>query len=386
MQQLRVALIGAGFMGRAHTSAYHVARLGRDLAAELVPGVVIDADGELARAFAEQFGWPESGTDWRSVLDREDIDVVDICTPPQFHAELARAAIAAGKHVFCEKPITNDIGEAVDLAATASAAGVIAQVGLNYRHTPAVGLARQLLTSGTLGRPTQVRVSYLQDTGFGAAADRWRASRSTGGSGTAGDIGSHAIDLAEFLCGDIVRVAALLRSRATDGSGWLPESQRLDGDLIDDAGVWIAEFAEGAIGSFSVSSFSSGSKNRLALSLDAEQGALAFDWNNRDVLDVSSTSDPPDRSGFRSIATNDQHPDGIWRVAGLGTGYLEVSAVQFQKFVRAITGDLTGAVDPLAVGPDFAAAAHVQQVVGAVADAAAGGGWVDVPARDAVPA
>jgi predicted dehydrogenase len=373
VKELRVALVGAGFMGRAHSLAFGVTRLAGDLEAHLIPVVVADADRGLAESFARQFGWPESTDDWAAAIRRDDIDVVDICTPPQFHEEIALAAIAAGKSVFCEKPITNDSAQAISMAQAAAAAGVTAQVGFNYRHTPALGFARKLVDEGALGTVMHVRGSYLQDTGFGADPGRWRATKKTGGSGTVGDIGSHVIDIAESLCGDVVRVAARMRSGAVDG-GWQPEAIRLEDGLIDDAGVWIAEFSSGVIGSFSVSSFSSGSKNRVSLQLDGSQGAVEFGWNDREILNVSYSSDPADQSGFRSISTNDKHPDGGWRLAGLGTGYLDVSAVQFQKFIRSITSGVKH-------GPDFFDAAHVQQVVEAITDAAASDSWVDVPRR-----
>jgi predicted dehydrogenase len=373
VKELRVALVGAGFMGRAHSLAFGVAHLAVDLEAHLVPVVVADANGELAASFAQQFGWPESSDDWQAAIRRDDIDVVDICTPPQFHEEIALAAIAAGKSVFCEKPITNNSAEAIAMAQAAAAAGVVAQVGFNYRHTPALGFARKLVEGGELGSVMHVRGSYLQDTGFGADPGRWRATKKRGGSGTVGDIGSHVIDIAESVCGDVVRVAARMRSADVNG-GWMSEATRRNDELIDDAGVWIAEFASGVIGSFSVSSFSSGSKNRISLQVDGSKGAVEFGWNERDILKVSYTKDPSDHSGFRAISTNDQHPDGGWRLAGLGTGYLDVSAVQFQKFIRSIT---SGAKQ----GPNFFDAAHVQQVVEAISEAAESDAWVDVPRR-----
>ncbi|TPX03347.1 Gfo/Idh/MocA family oxidoreductase, partial [Schumannella luteola] len=249
MKELKVALIGAGFMGRAHSLAYALAPIASPLGATIVKQVLVDANAELAAGAAEQLGWAESGTDWREVVSRDDIDIVDICTPPQFHAEIALAAIEAGKHVFCEKPITNDPDEARAIVAAAARAGVVTQVGYNYRHTPAVAFAKKLLDEGRLGTPLQFRAQYAQEVGFWADPNRWRALKATGGSGTVGDIGSHIIDIAEHLFGDIVRVAA--RARSYGGDGWRAESERLDGDLIDDAAVWLAEFANGAIGTFS---------------------------------------------------------------------------------------------------------------------------------------
>ncbi|WP_354501191.1 Gfo/Idh/MocA family oxidoreductase [Mycetocola sp. 2940] len=375
MKNLNVALIGGGFMGRAHSLAYALAPIASDIGATVVRKVLVDVDEVVAAASAAQLGWEESATDWRQVIARDDIDIVDICTPPQLHQEIALAAIAAGKHVFCEKPITNSSDEGEVMAEAARAAGVVAQVGFNYRHTPAITFTKNLLDDGALGVPLQFRASYLQETGFTADPNRWRATKATGGSGTAGDIGSHIVDIGEYLLGDITRVCALLRSKG-DGtqSGWVPDAERVDGDLIDDGGVWLAQFASGAIGTFAVSSFASGRKNRVYFELDGSKGATQFDWNRREEFTVSYVDEAADHRGFRTIHTNSEHPDGFWKLAGLGTGYVEVSAIQFQKFVRAIT---TGETPQ----PSFTDAVHVQRVIDAVALSAETGAWVDVPAK-----
>lgn len=377
MKELKVGLIGGGFMGKAHSMAYAVAPLAEDLGAVVIRQVVVDTNPDVARASAAQLGWAEHATDWREVVSREDIDIVDICTPPQFHQEIALAALAAGKHVFCEKPITNTADEAETMAAAAQASGLVAQVGFNYRHTPAIAFTKQLLDAGKLGTPLQFRASYLQEVGFGWSAqpDRWRARKSTGGSGTLGDIGSHVIDLGEYLLGDIVRVCGLLRSKGQGAEeGWLPEHERLDQDLIDDGAVWIAQFASGAIGTFAAHSYASGRKNRVYFELDGTKGATQFDWNSKEEFQVSYVDEPADHQGFRRIHTSSQHPDGFWKLAGLGLGYVEVSAIQFQKFVRAIVGGSGSA-------PSFTDAAHVQRVVDAVTESARTGEWVEVKPR-----
>lgn len=375
MRELRVALIGGGFMGRAHSLAYALAPIAQDLGATIVKEVLVDATPELAAGFAAELGWRSSSSDWREVLARDDIDIVDICTPPQFHEEIALAAIAAGKHVFCEKPITNDSASGLRMWQAARDAGVVTQVGFNYRHTPAIAYTKQLLDEGRLGVPLEIRASYLQETGFFADPNRWRAQKGTGGSGMIGDIGSHIIDISQYLFGDITKVAARVRSKsAGPDSGWLPEQDRTGGDLVDDAGVWVAEFASGAIGSFSVNSFSSGRKNRVHFEFDASKASVDFNWNDREIFKVSYVDEDRDHQGFRTIHTNSEHPDGWWRLAGLGTGYLEISAIQFQKFVKAIlAGELAQ--------PNFGTAAHVQQVVEAILEAATSDSWVDVPAR-----
>jgi len=375
VRELGVAIIGGGFMGQAHSLAYAVAPISAELGATVRRAVLVDNDPAVAESAAARLGWDEWATDWREVIGRDDIDIVDICTPPQLHEEIALAAIAAGKHVFCEKPITNLSAEARVMVDAAREAGVVTQVGFNYRHTPAVAFARRLLDEGRLGVPLQFRGTYLQETGFyNTDPNRWRARKSTGGSGASGDIGSHVVDVSEYLLGDIVRVSALLRSKAAGAdSGWRDDGERVGEDLIDDGGAWICEFASGAIGTFAASSYASGRKNRLFFELDASRGAVEFDWNSREEFRVSYVDEDSDHRGFRTVHTNTEHPDGWWRLAGLGMGYVEVSAIQFQKFVRAIVqGDD-------AMRPTFVHALHVQQVMDAVAESARTGSWVDVP-------
>lgn len=375
MQVKGVALIGAGFMGKAHSLAYAIAPIALDAGVRLEPRVLVDAAPGVAERQAAALGWPGHAEDWRAVLERDDVDVIDICTPPQLHEEIALAAIAAGKHVFCEKPIANSVAEAARMADAAAERGVVAQVGFNYRHTSAFAFGAQLLREGRLGAPLQLRASYLQETAFTASPDRWRARRATGGSGMVGDIGSHVIDMAQLLLGDIVRVAARMRAQPGE-DGWGPEVRRTGDDLVDDAGVWVAEFAGGALGSFAINSFASGHKNHIRVELDATRGALEFDWNSREQLRISSVDDPVDQQGFRTVHTSDVHPDGWWRMGGLGTGYSDVMAVQFHRFARAIaTGEQPS--------PSFDDALQVQRVVAAIAAAAEGDGWVDVEPRSA---
>lgn len=375
MTELKVALIGGGFMGKAHSLAYALAPIGDDIGANVVKQVLVDVDEDVAKRQAKELGWAEYATDWRKVIERDDIDIIDVCTPPQFHAEIAIAAAEAGKHVFVEKPITNDSEEAARMAEVVARTGVKSQVGFNYRHAPAVEYTKQLLTAGKLGRPLLYRSTYLQGAGPNRAAaagpEPWRAKKATGGSGTVGDIGSHIIDSAEYLFGDITRVAARARSGDWD-EGWYSEERRVGEDLVDRAAVWVAEFSNGTIGTFAVSGMASGRHNRVHWELDATKAAVEFVWNNLEEFRVSYVDEEPDHRGFRTIYTTNQHPNGWWSLPGIGTGYVDVSAIQFQKFVRRILGN----EQPV---PTFDTALHVQQVVEAVYKAAETDGWVDVP-------
>lgn len=363
-------------MGKAHSNALMVAPLIEPLGVTVVKEVLVDIDAESAARSADELGWRSSSSDWQKVISRADIDIVDICTPPQFHREIALAAIAAGKHVFCEKPIANSSEEAYEMAEAAERAGVVAQLGFNYRHTPAIEYAKQLLEAGELGDPLQFRACFLQDGGFISNPNRWRARRSTGGSGAVGDVGSHILDIAEYLFGDIVRVNAQLRT-FTNGR-WMPDDEVAEQDALDDVGIWMAQFSNGALGTFEVSTVASGRKNHLAFSFDATKAALEFDWNYREEFRLSRVDDPADQQGFKTIRTFDIHPDGWWKLAGLGTGYTEISAIQFKKFLRSI-------VDGAPVAADFRRGARIQQIVETVVRSAQQESWQTVPVREASP-
>jgi len=362
-------------MGKAHSLAMSVAGIAAELGVSIEKEVLVDVTPDVAAAAASRLGWNSSSDSWRQTLRREDIDVVDICTPPHMHKEIATAAISSGKHVFCEKPITNSSAEAQAMVDAADRAGVTTQVGFNYRHTPAIAFTKKLIEDGRLGVPLQFRASFLQAANFNADPKRWRASKLTGGSGTVGDVGSHLVDIAEYLFGDIARVAARVRAKAPVAEdGWVDERERVEQDLVDNAGVWLAEFENGAIGNFAVNSYSSGRQNRLYFELDTSQGAVEFDWNAREEFRVSYVAEPDDHKGFRTIHTNSQHPNGWWRLAGLGTGYVEIMAIEFQEFFRAIASGTQAE-------PNFATGLRVQTVIEAVNAAAATGQWVDVPPR-----
>jgi len=372
MTELRVALIGgAGFMGNAHSHAYALASIDSGLGVSLRRAVLVDTDADRAVEAATRLGWDEGATDWRAVVERPDIDIVDIVTPPNSHEEIAVAAIAAGKHVLCEKPIANDAAAAQRMWDAARAAGVVTQVAHNYRHAPAIGYIRELLDEGILGDPLQFRISYMFEGGFSDQASGWRGARSTGGSGMSGDLGSHIIDLAMYLLGDIRRVSGRIVRK-----GAILRGSRLSGsEELDDAGLFLAEFAGGGLGSFAFGIQSWRNYNHLAFELDATKGAVAFDWNRRDQLQLALGTDVGREAGSRTIHLGPKHPDPWWGMTGLGTGYIEPGATQLRKFARAI-------VEGGVAHPNFGEGVHIQAVVDAVVTSNDTGRWVDVPPRD----
>ncbi|MFI7131370.1 Gfo/Idh/MocA family protein [Nonomuraea sp. NPDC050153] len=374
MTEIRVAIVGgAGFMGFAHSLGWAVAPIAADPGAGIRKVVLVEADDERAATAAKRLGWEEWSTDWREVVARDDIDVIDIVTPPASHAEIAIAAIEAGKHVLVEKPISNDLAEADAMAAAAAASTVVNQVSFNYRHAPAITFVKRMLEDGTLGHPLQFRTHYTQDGSIlGRVLSGWRAQKGAGGSGVTGDIGSHLIDMASYLVGDIEQVNAILGAKnPAENSSWLSDNDRREGGHLDDAALWMVTFDNGAIGSFAATMYASGRKNRMFFELECTGGTVQFDWNRSDEIQLSLVNDPPEQQGFRTIIVNEHHQDVWWPIAGMGSGYIDDHALQLQKFVRAIVEGRPGS-------PDFADATRTQRVIAAVIQSADSHRWVTV--------
>jgi len=370
---LRVAQIGTAFMGRAHSQAWLTA--GRFFDLPLAPElrVLVGTDPARTAETAARFGWAESSTDWRAVIARDDIDLVDICTPGDTHAEIAIAALAAGKHVLCEKPLANSVEEAERMtaaAATAAANGIVAMCGFTYRRTPALALARQLVADGRLGTIRQVRAQYLQDWLSDPESPlTWRMDREKAGSGALGDIAAHSIDTAQWLTGgSIASVSAILRTfvdERPDASG------RGRGRVtVDDAAAFTATFAggaaDGALGVFEATRMALGRRNAHRVELSGDQGSIAFDFERMNELEFYDAGDPDGLQGFRRIqVTEGSHPyTGSWWPAGHGLGYEHLFTHQVVDLVRAIAGEQP-------VAPTFADGLGVQRVLAAIESSAA---------------
>jgi predicted dehydrogenase len=375
---LRVAQIGTGFMGRAHSQAWATAAKFFDLPRSPKLSVLVGTDAARTAEAAERFGWAASSTDWRAVIARDDIDVVDICSPGNTHGEIAIAALAAGKHVLCEKPLANSVEEAelmVDAAVAAPAQ--IAMCGFSYRRTPALALARQLVAQGRIGEIRHVRAQYLQDwLSDPDAALTWRLDRALAGSGALGDIAAHSIDTAQWLTGDaIVDVSAILRTFVTErpaasgtsGLGGTAAASASRGAVtVDDAVAFTATFGHGALGVFEATRAALGRRNANRIELNGDRGSIAFDFERMNELEFYDAADPAGLQGFRRIqATEPEHPyAGRWWPAGHGLGYEHVFTHQVVDFVLAIAGEI----------PDdstFASALGVQRVLAAVEASAA---------------
>ena len=380
--ELGIGMVGYAFMGAAHSQAWRTAPAFFDLPMHprlrAICGRNEDAAGDVAR----RFGWESVETDWRALLTREDIDVIDICTPGNTHAEIAIAALEAGKHVLCEKPLANTVAEAEAMAAAATEAakhGVRAMVGFTYRRTPAVAYARQLVASGRIGTIRHVRGQYLQDW----LSDEntplsWRLDKSLAGSGALGDIGAHIIDMAQFVTGSsIISVNGLMetfvKTRPIAGeSATLGGTSSADAErgpvTVDDAAAFTARFADGAIGVFEATRFATGRKNALRLEINGTRGSIAFDFEDMNVLELFDATEDSAVSGFRRIqVTEASHPYiAAWWPPGHGLGYEH----GFTHQVVDLVTDIAKGADP---APSFADGLAVQRVLAAVEASAADG-------------
>ncbi|MDR6687711.1 putative dehydrogenase [Arthrobacter sp. 1088] len=373
MTSLRVAMIGYGFMGAAHSQGWRTAPRVFDLPADAEMAVIVGRDAAAVAKAASKWGWAESATDWREVIARDDIDVVDIVTPGDSHAEIAIAALDAGKHVLCEKPLANTVAEAEAMAAAAeraAARGVKAMVGFTYRRVPAVTFLRQLIAEGVVGRIAHVRASYRQDWLVDPDMPlAWRLQKEHAGSGALGDIGAHAIDLVEFVTGmDVEQVSGVLdtivkqRPLLGSGSGLSGKAAAGYGQVtVDDIAIFTGRLASGALASFEATRFATGRKNALAIEISGDKGALAFDLEDLNSIQFYDRTAPADQQGFRKIlVTEPVHPYvAAWWPAGHMLGYEHGFSHQVKDLVEGIVRN----TDP---HPTFADGLRVQRVLDAV--------------------
>ncbi|GAA1541480.1 putative dehydrogenase [Microbacterium ginsengiterrae] len=377
---LRVAIIGTGFMGRMHAHAWRTAP--RFFELDPSPEVVVLAGSDASRAAsaATEFGIPSSSDDWRAVIARDDIDVIDICTPGHTHTEIALAALAAGKHVLCEKPLANSAEDADRMAAAAEGAaadGTVAMCGFSYRRTPALSLARRLIEDGRIGRIRHVRAQYLQDwLSDEDAPYTWRLDRELAGSGALGDIGAHSIDTAQWLAGSLITGVSATTRTFVETRPRMDERVGLGGRgdtaaprervTVDDAAAFTAAFADGALGVFEATRMASGHRNANRIEINGDRGSIAFDFSFMNELQFHDALAPSGEQGFRRIdATEPEHPyAGAWWPPGHGLGYEHLFTHQVVDFVRAIAGGGDA-------HPSFAEAAQVQHVLEAIERSAA---------------
>lgn len=374
---LGVGMIGYAFMGAAHSHAWRSAGRFFDLPMTVSMSVLCGRTRDAVAAAAARMGWASYETDWKEVIDRDDVQLVDVCTPGSSHAEIAVTALEAGKHVLCEKPLANTVEEAramVRAADHAQASGVRSMVGFNYRRLPATTFARQLIAEGRLGEIRHVRAQYLQDWIVDPEFPLvWRLRREEAGSGALGDIGAHIVDLTQYLTGQrITGVCGLAEtfvrerplpaasSGLTASAGTVGTAPR--GEVtVDDATLFLARFDGGAMASFEATRVATGRKNALRLEVNGERGSLAFDLERLDELQLYDAEEPSTTQGFRRIlVTEPDHPYiGAWWPPGHVLGYEHSFTHEMKDLVEAIAAE----EDPL---PSFRDGLRVQLVLDAV--------------------
>lgn len=354
MKKLNIGLVGAGFMGKAHVVGYsNMPKLFWPAPAMPVLKTVCDIVPEIAQEAKERFGFAQCCTDWKEMIQDPEIDVVSICTPNNVHAPIAIAALEAGKHVICEKPIASTMEDAKAMAETAekaAAKGIISMNAYQYRRVPALVLAKKFLDEGALGEVLNIRCTYLQS--WSADPDSplsWRFQKEIAGAGTLGDIASHVIDIAQYLGGDIEEVVSMMKTYITErpvqeGGVDLLGTVKLNADAprkavdVDDEDSFLMKFKSGAVGSIEATRNAWGRNNFITMELHGTLGTVCFNYERLNELQVCFAKDPDDRRGFKTIYTGPAHfyGEATWNIPGMNIGYGELKAIEMYDFITAV--------------------------------------------------
>ncbi len=381
---LRVGMIGYGFMGRAHSNAYAQVNHFFDLGHQVVRQACCARNEEKIKAFAEKWGYASYETDWRRLIERDDIDLIDIGSPNNTHLEIATAAAEAGKMVLCEKPLAMNAEEGQKMVEAVERAGVPNMVWYNYRRVPAISLARQIVDEGRIGRPFHYRATYLQDWTIAEDVPQggpalWRLDVNVAGSGVTGDLLAHSIDTAEWLNGPIRRVSAHTETFVKERTH--VETGKKEPVGIDDACMFLAVFENGSIGTFESTRYARGRKNYNTFELNGERGSVFFDLEDPHILQYFRYADPETGrkiedhlTGWQRIhVTNSEHPYmDHWWVPGCTIGYEHT-------FINALADFIEALDEGKPVQPDFRTALHTQRVCDAVLESSRTGQWVEIP-------
>lgn len=351
MKELNIGLVGYKFMGKAHSNAY--ARLGMffDCSSKVNMKAICGRDPGWVAQSAKKFGWESYETSWKTLIERSDIDIIDITAPSNAHKDIAIAAAAAGKHVFCEKPLALALYDAREMLEAAEKNKIKHQIGFNYRFAPAVLLAKKMIEDGKIGTIRHVRASYLQDYIIDPEFPLvWRLQKDVCGSGSLGDLGAHFIDLSRFLAGDIKSVMGMQKTfikkrpiveRMEGLSAKATESAEYGDVEVDDGTVFVTEFENGALGTFEATRFAAGHKNDLAIEINGDKGSLKFVFERMNELQYFSMDDEAGLQGFRLIqASEGIHPYMYaWWPTGHVIGYEHTFVHEMYEFIQSISND-----------------------------------------------
>lgn len=349
MKKLNAALIGYKFMGRAHSNAFRQVNHFFDADALIVPRVLCGRDEKAVSAAADKFGFESYATDWKELMKRDDIDFVDITAPSNAHMEMALMAAEEKKNIFCEKPLAMTSVEAKQMWKAADKAGIVHQVGFNYRFVPAIQLAKKLINEGKLGEIYHFRGLYLQDWILDPDFPLvWRLDKNVAGSGSHGDINAHIIDLARYLVGDFKKVMGMQKTfikkrpivESMDGLSASGTGSGMMGDVtVDDASIFMTEFKNGALGTFEATRFAAGNRNGMSFEINGSKGSIRFYFQQMNELQYYNAEDPSNQQGFKTISVTEAEHNyvGAWWPPGHIIGYEHTFVHEMYEFVQAIS-------------------------------------------------
>jgi predicted dehydrogenase len=373
---LRIGMVGYGFMGRAHSNAYNRVSNFFDVPYEPVLQAVCARNPEKARAFADMWGYASVESDWRKLVERSDIDAIDICTPNNLHHDIAIASARAGKMILCEKPLSMNTAEGQEMVDAVEKAGVANTVWYNYRRVPAVTLAKQLVDSGRLGRIFHYRANFLQDWTISAdlpqgGAGLWRIDARVAGSGVTGDLLAHCIDTALWLNGPIDKVTAMTETFIKERRH--TESNKVEPVEIDDACAFLARFKNGSLAVFESTRYARGHKALYTFEINGAEASIAWDLHDLHRLSYFDHRDESIVRGWRSVHVTDGDMPYMdrWWVPGLQIGYEHT-------FVHQVADFLYNLADNRPTSPTFREALETQKVCDAVLASAKSGQWMQV--------
>jgi len=373
---LNIGMVGYGFMGRAHSNAYRRVSNFFDVPYRPVLKAACGRDEVLLKAFADQWGYESVETDWRRLVERDDIDAVDICTPNNLHKDIALAAAAAGKMILCEKPLARDTAEGEEMCRAVEDAGVLNTVWYNYRRLPAVTLAKNLVDEGRLGKVFHYRANFLQDWTIASELPQggqalWRLDVNAAGSGVTGDLLAHCIDTAIWINGPIKSVTAMtetfIKQRMHNLTG------KVEPVGIDDACAFLARFENGALAIFEATRYARGHKALYTFEINGENASIAWDLHDLHRLKYFDHGDDSVVRGWRNIHVSDSDQPYLdkWWVPGLQIGYEH-------SFVHQVADFLEGVAKGESISPTFREAQQTQKVCEAVLSSAGSGQWVQI--------
>lgn len=383
-RKINVGMVGYAFMGKAHSVGFRdVAWAFPDVKIEPVMKTLCGRTESAVKEAAEMFGWENYCTDYGKMIESDDISLVDIGTGNDTHKDIALAAAAAGKHIFCEKPLAMNVAEAREMVEAVEKAGVVHMVNFNYRVVPAIALAKQMINEGMIGTPYHFRAVYLQDWIMDPEFPLvWRLDKSKAGSGSHGDLNAHIIDLARYLCGEFDSVCGLMKTfiekrplleAQAGGLAAAQGSQQMGEVTVDDATLFLAKFANGAVGTFEATRFAGGNKNGNRFEINGSEGSIRFNLERMNEIEYFSRRDPDQYQGWKNIlVTQASQPyAGAWWPAGHIIGWQHT-------FVHQVYNLMNGIADGKSPTPNFVDGLKCQEVLEAVEKSAECEGWVKI--------